>query len=90
MAIQQGTQALLVEVVANGTDAAAEDDKTVERANLGVLVSFFRGEGAAVAEEVDEADSDAAVDVQGELRGKKERASHETKVRDIQYRSWRW
>ena len=35
---------------------------------LDVLISFFWGEGTAVAEEVDEADGNATVDVEDELK----------------------
>ena len=94
VAVQRRTQALLVEVVANETDAAAEDEQTVERADLDVLVGFFGREGAAVAEEVDEADGDAAIDVQDELERKKgsdkQNVVGRTERGDIQCPSWRW
>ena len=66
VAVQRRTETLLVEVVADETDAATEDEQTVERANLDVLVRLLRREGAAVAEQVDEADSDTAVNVEDE------------------------
>lgn len=49
VAVQRRAQALLVEVVANEADAAAEHEQTVERADLDVLVRLFRREGARVA-----------------------------------------
>jgi hypothetical protein len=49
MSVKWRTEPLLVEVVSDETDAAAEDEETVEGPNLDVFISFFGGEGAAVA-----------------------------------------
>jgi len=67
VAVQAGAQALLVEVVGDEADGAAEDEEAVEDAHLEVVLGLFGGEGAAVAHEVDEADGDAAVDVQDQV-----------------------
>jgi hypothetical protein len=65
--VQWCTQPLLVEVVADETDASSKDEQPVQRANLDVLICFFRREGTRVAKEVDEADGNATVDVKDEL-----------------------
>lgn len=54
-------------MVANETNAATQHKQAVERANLDVLVSFFAGEGPAIAKQVDKADGNAAVDVENQL-----------------------
>ena len=59
----------MVEVVTDETDAAAKDEQTVESTDLDVLVRLLGCERTRVAEEVDEADSNATVDVEDELRG---------------------
>ena len=69
MAVERCTQALLVEVVADETDGATEDEEAVQGANLNVLVRLLGRECAGVAQQVDEADGDAAVNVEDELRG---------------------
>lgn len=67
MAVEAGAQALLVQEMGDETDASAEDEEAVEHAHGEVVFGFFGGEGAAVADEVDEADGDAAVDVEDEV-----------------------
>ena len=65
--VQTGAQALLVEVVGNQTDAAAQNEQTVEDTHTHVVLDLLAGEGTAVAEQVNEADSDAAVDVEDQV-----------------------
>jgi len=67
MTVQRCAEPLLVKMVTNETNATTEDKQPVERPDLDVLVRIFGGEGAAVPEEIDKADGDAAVDVQDEL-----------------------
>lgn len=67
MAVQAGAQPLLVEEVGNETDGTTEDEEAVEHAHLEVVLGLLGGEGAAVAEQVDEADGDGAVDVEDEV-----------------------
>ena len=69
VAVQRCTQALLVEVVADEANGATEDEEAVQGADLDVLVRLLGREGAGVAQQVDEADGDAAIDVEDELRG---------------------
>lgn len=67
MTVQRCTQPLLVKMVTNETDASTEHEQPVQRADLDVLVRLFGREGTGVAEEVDEANGNAAVDVENEL-----------------------
>ena len=63
MTVERSAEALLVQVMANETDAATEDEQTIEGTNLDILVSLFWGEGTTVSQQVDEADGNAAIDV---------------------------
>jgi hypothetical protein len=65
--VQSSPQSLLVQEMGNQTDRSSEHEQTVKDTHLEVVLCLFRGEGAAVAEEVDEADGDAAVDVEDEV-----------------------
>lgn len=65
--VQTSAETLLVEVVGNQTDATAQDEETVEDTHLHVVLNLLAGEGTAVAHEVDEADSNATVNVQDEV-----------------------
>jgi hypothetical protein len=56
-------------MVSDETDAATEDKETIEGPNLDVLIGFFGGEGTTVTQEINEADGDAAIDVEDELWG---------------------
>lgn len=67
MTVQTSAETLLVEVVGNQTDATAQDEETVEDTHLHVVLNLLAGEGTAVAHEINEADSNAAVDVQDEV-----------------------
>ena len=66
VAVQRCTETLLVEMVADEADAAPEDEQTVESSNSNVLVCLVSAEGTAVSQEIDEADSNAAIDVENE------------------------
>jgi len=65
--VQTSPQSLLVKEVGNQTNGTTEHEQTVENTHLEVILCLFRGEGAAVAEEIDEADGDTAVDVEDEV-----------------------
>lgn len=67
VAVKASAQSLLVEVVRNQTDAAAEDEQSVQDTHPHVVLDLLAGECAAVAHQVDEADGNAAVDVQDEV-----------------------
>lgn len=53
----------------NETNAATEDKQAVECTNLDVFVCLLRSKGAAVPQKVNEANSDASVNIQDELDG---------------------
>lgn len=67
MPVKTGPQPLLVEEVGNQTDRATENEKTVEDTHLEVVLSLLGSECTTVTDEIDEADSNAAVDVQDEV-----------------------
>lgn len=53
--------------MSNETNATAENEEAVERTNLDVLVCFLTGESTAVAQQVDEADGNATINVEDKL-----------------------
>lgn len=67
MSVQASPQPLLVKVMRNETDTPTEHEETVENAHAEVVFGLFGAEGTAVAEEVDETDGNAAVDVEDEV-----------------------
>ena len=67
MTVQRCAQSLLVEVVADETNASSEHEQAVQRADLDILVSLFWREGTRVTKEIDKADRNAAVNVKNEL-----------------------
>ena len=68
VAVERCAQPLLVKMVANETDATAKNKETVEGSNLDVLVSFLASERATITEQIDEADGNATIDVEDELK----------------------
>lgn len=67
MSVQAGPQPLLVEVMRDETDTPAEHEETVEDTHAEVVFGLLGAKGTAVAEEIDEADGNAAVDVEDEV-----------------------
>jgi hypothetical protein len=67
MTVQAGTQSLLVQEVCNQTDAATEDEQTVQDTHSHVVFCFFRAESTARSQKVDEADGDTAVNVEDQV-----------------------
>lgn len=49
------------------TDAPPQDEQSIKHAHLQVVFGLLGAKGAAIAHEVDEADGDAAVDVEDEV-----------------------
>jgi len=68
MTVERCLQPLLVKMVTNEADAATKNEQTVKSTDLDVLVSLLRGKGTAITEQVNEADSNAAIDVQDKLQ----------------------
>ena len=72
VAVQWCSQPLLIQVVSNETDTPSKNEQAIESSDLNVLIGFFRSECTRVTEQVDEADGNAAVNIQDEcilLRG---------------------
>ena len=67
MSVQAGAQSLLIQEMCNQTDTASQDEQTVQNTHAEIVLCLFGREGAAVAQQVDEADSNAAVDVQDQV-----------------------
>jgi hypothetical protein len=67
MPVKTSTQPLLVKEMGNQTDTSAKDEETVKDTHLQVVLSLLLGEGTTVANKVDEADSDAAVNVENQV-----------------------
>lgn len=67
MAVQRRTEAFLIEVVADETDRAAENEQAVQRADLDVFIRFLGGKCARVTQEIDETDGNTPVNVEDEL-----------------------
>jgi len=67
MPVETCPQPLLVEEVGNQTDASAKHKETVENTHLKVVLCLLGSESATVADEIDEADGDAAIHVQDEV-----------------------
>ena len=67
MTVQASAKSLLVEVVGNETDAAAEHEQSVEDTHLHVIFRLLGAERTAVAHQIDEAYRNTAVDVQDEV-----------------------
>jgi hypothetical protein len=67
MPVETSPQPLLVEEVGNQTDRATKHEQTVEDTHLQVVLSLLSGESTTVADEVNEADSNASVDVENEV-----------------------
>ena len=67
MPIQAGAKTLLIKVMSNQTDASAQHEETVQNTHVEIIFGLFSAECAAVAHQVDEADSDTAVDVENQV-----------------------
>ena len=67
MTVETSAQSLLVEEVSNKTNAASQDEKTVENTHAEVIGGLFLGESTAVTDKIDESDSDGTVDVEDQV-----------------------
>jgi hypothetical protein len=59
MSVETGPETLLVEEVGNQPDTSAKNEETIEDTHLEVILGFFGRECTAVADEIDEANSDS-------------------------------
>ena len=67
MTVQTGTETFLIEEMGDETDGATEDEEAVEDAHLEVILGLLGAEGARIAEQVHEANGDAAIDVEDQV-----------------------
>lgn len=67
MSVETSPQPLLVEEVGNQTDRATKHEETVEDTHLQVVLSLLVGESTTVADEINKADSNAAIDVEDKV-----------------------
>ncbi len=67
MSVETSSEAFLVEIMGNKTDASAEDEKAVEDTHLHVFFGLLGAEGTTVAHEVHETDCYSAVDVENQI-----------------------
>ena len=68
MTVERCSQALLIQVVSNETDATTEDEQAIQSTDLDVLISFLWRESTTVSQEINEAHGNATVDVEDELQ----------------------
>lgn len=67
VSVQTSAQSLLVQEVGNETDGTTKHEQTVQHTHLEVVFRLLCAESAAVSEQVDEANSNATVDVENEV-----------------------
>lgn len=67
MSIQTGPQTLLVKVMRDQTDTPSKHEQAVEDTHVHVVFGFLGAEGTAIPHQINEADSDAAIDVENEI-----------------------
>ncbi len=67
MPIQASPQSLLIQIMRNQSNTPTQHEQPVQHAHIQVIFSFLRAESATVTHEIDEADSDAAVDVEDQV-----------------------
>jgi hypothetical protein len=67
MPVQTSAESLLIEEVGNETDRTTEHEETVQDTHLEVVLGFLVREGPGIAEEIDETDGHASIDVEDEV-----------------------
>ena len=67
MPVKARPQTFLIQEMRNQADAPAQHEQSIEHPHVQVVFGFLWGESAAVAKQVDEADGNAAVDVEDEV-----------------------
>lgn len=67
MPVQPSPQAFLIQEVRDQTDTPPQDKQTVEHSHVEIIFGFFRRESTAISEEINEADGDAAVNVEDQI-----------------------
>ena len=67
MSVETLFQPLLVQIMPNETDAATQNKKPIQRANVDELLRFLVGEAATGPHEVDKRDCNHSVDVEDQI-----------------------
>lgn len=67
MPVETSPQPLLVKEMGNQTDGATEHEETVENTHLQVVLSLLVGESTTVTDKINEADGNAAIDVEDKV-----------------------
>mmetsp|Transcript_75013 Transcript_75013/g.117377 ORF Transcript_75013/g.117377 Transcript_75013/m.117377 type:complete len:152 (-) Transcript_75013:2906-3361(-) len=67
MSVQRLLQALLIQVMPDETSRARQHEETIQATMIDQLIDLFVFEGAATPKHVDEATSNAAIDIQDEI-----------------------
>ena len=65
--VKRCTQAFLVQMVTNETDATSKNEQAIQCTNLDIFFSFLACERPTITEKIDEADSNTSVNVKDEL-----------------------
>ena len=65
--VKRSTQAFLVQMVTNETDATSKNEQAIQCTNLDIFFSFLACERPAITEKVNKAGSDTSVNVKNEL-----------------------
>lgn len=67
MSVETSTQSLLIEIVSNQTNATTENEQAIENTNPEVVLDLFTGKCTAGPHEINEANSNATIDVQNQV-----------------------
>jgi len=67
MSVKTSAQALLVQEMCNQTDATAQDKQTIENTHAQVVFGLLGRERSATSDQVDEADCNAAINVEDQV-----------------------
>ena len=67
MPVEPCPQPLLVEEMGNQTNTSTKDEQAVEDTHLEVVLSLLAGEGTTIANQIDEAHSNAPIDIENEV-----------------------
>ena len=67
MPIEAGPQSLLVQVMRNQSNTSAKNEQAVEYAHVKIVLCLLRREGSTVAQQIDKADSNTAIDVEDQV-----------------------
>jgi hypothetical protein len=90
MSVQGSAETFLIKMMADETDAATENEESVERSNLDIFLRLLGGKSTAITEQVDEANSDASIDVENELVLFQHSKNQTRGKQNSPYPSWTW